>query len=99
MDNAEQEWRAHGTQIQRMEVDAEKNCQEVLMVTNTVEEVVMKNNHIFSEKWESTHEWIDCQADEHQLLKNQVIELESLRPSTDCPPKLSESDSWIGGDH
>ena len=38
----------------------------------------MLNNWIFTEKWESTHEWIDHQADEHQLLKTWVIELESL---------------------
>ena len=38
----------------------------------------MSNNCIFTEKWESTHEWIDCQVDKHQLLKTCIIELESL---------------------
>ena len=33
---------------------------------------------IFAKKWESTHEWIDHQADEHQLLKTCIIKLESL---------------------
>ena len=59
MDDAEQEWRAHGTQIQCIEADA-KNCQDVLATTNQIKEAVMKNNHIFANKWESTHEWIDC---------------------------------------
>ena len=38
----------------------------------------MKNNHIFSEKWEATHNWIDCRSEEHLLLKNRVVDLESL---------------------
>ena len=38
----------------------------------------MSNNCIFTEKWESTHEWIDCRANEHQILKTHIIKLESL---------------------
>ena len=38
----------------------------------------MKNNHIFAEKWEATHVWINHWADEHQILKTWVIKLESL---------------------
>ena len=38
----------------------------------------MKNNHIFANKWESTHEWINHKADKHQILKTHIIELKSL---------------------
>ena len=38
----------------------------------------MENNHIFSGKWEATHDWIDYHLEEHLLLKNQVVDLESL---------------------
>ena len=47
-------------------------------MTNQIEEVVMVNNHIFANKWESTHDWIDQQVEEHQLLKTHVVKLESL---------------------
>ena len=73
MDDAEQEWRAHGTQIRWIKVDTEKNHQEVLATTNQIEEAVMTNNHIFADKWESTHERIDHWADEHRILKTCVI--------------------------
>ena len=63
MDDAEVEWRAHGTQIKRIEADAEKNQQEVLATTNHIEEAILKNNWIFAEKWESTHDWIDHQVE------------------------------------
>ena len=72
------EWRAHGTQIRRIEVDAKKNSQEVLLTTNWIEDVIMKNNIIFSGKWEVTHDWINHRSEEHLLLKNQVVDLESL---------------------
>ena len=78
MDDAEWEWRAHGTQIRRIKVDAEKNSQEVLSTTNQIEDVILKNNMIFSGKWEVTHDWIDCRSEEHLLLKNRVVDLESL---------------------
>ena len=65
MDNMEQEWRAHGMQIWRIEVDIKKNHQEVLAMTNQIKEVVMKNNCIFTNKWELTYEWIDCWVDKH----------------------------------
>ena len=74
----EREWRAHGTQICRIEADTEKNSQEVLLTTSRIEEVIMKNNCIFSGKWEVTHDWIDHHSEEHLLLKNQVVDLESL---------------------
>ena len=68
MDDAEHEWRAHGTQIHQIKADAEKNRQEVLTTTNV----------IFSEKWEMMHECIDHHSEEILLLKNQVVDLESL---------------------
>ena len=74
----EQEWNAHGMQICRIKVDAEKNCREVLTTTNQIEEAVMTNNHIFADKWESTHNWINQRAEEHLLLTTHVQELESL---------------------
>ena len=78
MDDTEQEWRAHSTQIHHIEVDAEKNNQEVLSTTNWIEEVIMENNHIFSGKWEATHDQINHCSEEHLLLKNWVVDLESL---------------------
>ena len=68
----EQEWKAHGTQICWIKADAEKNSQEVLVTTNWIK------NMIFSGKWEATHDRIDCCLEEHLLLKNQVVDLESL---------------------
>ena len=78
MNNTEREWRAHGIQIRRIKVDIEKNHQEVLSTTKQIEEVVMKNNCIFANKWESTHDQINHRAEEHQLLKTHVTELKSL---------------------
>ena len=51
MDDTEQEWNTHGMQIYHIEVDAEKNCREVLSMTNQIKEVVMENIHIFANKW------------------------------------------------
>ena len=74
----EVEWRAHGAQIQRIKVDTKKNRQEVLSTTNHIEEAILKNNWIFTEKWESTQAWIDRHAEEHLLLKTCIVELKSL---------------------
>ena len=74
----EREWRAHGTQIRQIEVDAEKNSQEVLSTTNQIKDAILKNNVIFSREWEATHDHIDHHSEEHLLLKNQVVDLESL---------------------
>ena len=38
------------TQIRRIEADAKKHCQEVLTMTNTIKDVIQKNNMIFREK-------------------------------------------------
>ena len=55
----EWEWNAHGMQIHHIKADAERNHQEVLSTTNQIKEVVMKNNRIFADKWELTHDRID----------------------------------------
>ena len=78
MDDAEWEWRAHGTQIHQIEVDAEKNRQEVLNMTNGIQDAIEQNNVIFAEKWETTHDHIDHQSEDILLLKNQVVDLEAL---------------------
>ena len=78
MDDAECEWGAHRTQICQIEVDAKKNQQEVLTTTNIIQDAIKKNNVIFSKKWELTHEQIDHRSEEILLLKNQVVDLESL---------------------
>ena len=72
------EWRAHTTQIRRIKADAEKHCQEVLMTTNVIEDTIQKNNVIFGEKWEMTHDRIDRRLEDIRLLKNQVVDLEAL---------------------
>ena len=78
MDDAEWEWRAHGTQICWIEADAKKNRGEVLLTTNWIEEAILENNRIFADKWEATHDHINCCSEELLLLKNQVVDLESL---------------------
>ena len=78
MDDAEVEWRAHTTQICRIEADAEKHRQEVLKTTNTIEDAIQKNNIIFREKWETTHDRIDCCSEDIHLLKNRIVDLEAL---------------------
>ena len=72
------EWRAHTTQIHRIEADTEKHRQEVLTTTNTIEDAIQKNNVIFGEKWEVTHNRIDCHSEDICLLKNRVVDLEAL---------------------
>ena len=78
MDDAEVEWRAHTTQICRIEADAEKYRQEVLTTTNTIEDTIQKNNVIFGEKWEMTHDRIDHRSEDIRLLKNRIMDLEAL---------------------
>ena len=78
MDNAEVEWRVHTTQIHRLEADAEKNHQEVLTTTNVIQDTIEKNNIIFLEKWEATHDRIDRRLEEILLLKNWVVDLKAL---------------------
>ena len=72
------EWRAHTTQICHIEANAKKHRQEVLTTTNVIQDVIEKNNVIFSKKWEVTHNHIDCCLEEILLLKNQVVDLEAL---------------------
>ena len=72
------EWRAHTTQIRCIEADTEKHQQEVLTTTNVIQDAIEKNNIIFSEKWEATHDHIDRHSEEILLLKNWVVDLEAL---------------------
>ena len=72
------EWRAYTTQICRIEADAEKHQQEVLTTTNVVQDAIEKNNVIFSEKWEVTHDRINRRSEETHLLMNWVVDLEAL---------------------
>ena len=74
----EREWRAHGTQIHQIKADAKRNGQEILSTTNRIKDMILKNNVIFSGKWKVTHDCIDHHSEEHLLLKNQVVDLESL---------------------
>ena len=78
MDDAEVEWRAHMTQIRRIEADAKKHQQEVLTTTNVIQDAIETNNIIFSEKWEATHDRIDRRLEDIRLLKNWVVDLEAL---------------------
>ena len=78
MDDAEVEWRAHTTQICHIEANTEKHHQEVLTTTNTIEDAIQKNNMIFGEKWETTHDRINRRSEDIRLLKNWVVDLEAL---------------------
>ena len=66
------------TQICHIELDTEKHCQEVLTMTNVIQDAIEKNNIIFSEKWEATHNRINHCSEEILLLKNWVVDLEAL---------------------
>ena len=72
------EWRAHTTQIRRIEADAEKHRQEVLTTTNVIQDAIEKNNVIFAGKWEATHDHINHRSEEVRLLKNRVVDLKAL---------------------
>ena len=74
----EWEWRAHSTQIAKINQENEQNCKDFQIVTNTIEEVILKNNHQFAKDWETTQSHINQRADKHQQLKNQVLKLEGL---------------------
>ena len=72
------EWRAHTTQIRCIEADTEKHCQEVLTTMNVIQDAIKKNNVIFRDQWEMTHDRIDRCSEEICLLKNRVADLEAL---------------------
>ena len=65
-------------QIRHIEANAKKHCQEVLTTTNTIEDAIQKNNVIFGEKWEMTHDRIDRRSEDIRLLKNRVVDLKAL---------------------
>ena len=66
------------TQIRRIKADTEKHHQEVLTTTNTIKDAIQKNNMIFGEKWEMTHDRIDRRSEDIRLLKNWIVDLEAL---------------------
>ena len=66
------------TQICRIEANAKKHQQEVLTMTNVIQDAIEKNNVIFSEKWEVTHDCIDHRLEDIHLLKNWVVNLKAL---------------------
>ena len=47
-------------------------------MTNLIQDAIEKNNIIFTEKREATHNRIDCCSEDILLLKNQVVDLEAL---------------------
>ena len=47
-------------------------------MTNVIQDTIEKNNDIFSEKWEVTHNHINHCLGEVHLLKNRVVDLEAL---------------------
>ena len=47
-------------------------------MTNVIPDAIEKNNVIFSEKWEATHDCIDHHSEVTRLLKNRVVDLEAL---------------------
>ena len=50
----------------------------MLTTTNIIQDAIEKNNVIFSEKWEMMHKRINRRSEEILLLKNWVVDLESL---------------------
>ena len=66
------------TQIHHIEANTKKHQQEVLTTTNVIQDAIEKNNIIFSEKWEATHNCIDHRSEEILLLKNRVVDLKAL---------------------
>ena len=66
------------TQIHRIKADAKKHRQEVLTTTNMIQDTIERNNIIFSEKWEATHDRINRRSEEICLLKNWVMDFEVL---------------------
>ena len=78
------------TQICRIEVDAKKNHQEVLTMTNVIQDTIEKNNVIFSEKWEVTHDRINQCSEDILLLKNQVVDLEVFQVSNRLPSSIAK---------
>ena len=72
------EWRAHTTQIRCIKANAKKHQQEVLTMTNVIQDAIEKNNVIFTGKWEVTHNRINHRSEEVHLLKNRVVDLKAL---------------------
>ena len=49
-----------------------------MTTTNTIEDAIQKNNVIFGEKWETTHDRINRCLEDICLLKNWIVDLEAL---------------------
>ena len=47
-------------------------------MTNTIEEVILKNNRCFANEWEATQDHINWRAANYKVLKDWVLELEGL---------------------
>ena len=47
-------------------------------MTNTIKDAIQKNNVIFGEKWEMTHDHIDRCLEDIRLLKTWIVDLEAL---------------------
>ena len=47
-------------------------------MANVIQDATEKNNVIFSEKWEATHDRINRHSEEACLLKNRMVDLEAL---------------------
>ena len=47
-------------------------------MTNTIEDTIQKNNAIFGEKWEMTHNCINRRLEDIHLLKNRIMDLKAL---------------------
>ena len=49
-----------------------------MITTKVIQDTIKKNNVIFAEKWEATHDRINCHSKDILLLKNQMVNLKSL---------------------
>ena len=49
-----------------------------MTTTNGIQDAIEKNNIIFTEEWEVTHDWINHCSEDILLLMNWVVDLESL---------------------
>ena len=48
------------------------------MVTNTIEEAIIGNNHKFAKDYEAIHAHINRKGSDHTILKKQVMELKGI---------------------
>ena len=72
MNNAKRQQKALHLQIVQIETDNEGNCLETLVVTNWIEEAIIKNNHKFAEDYKAVHAYINHWTDNYINLKGKV---------------------------